>query len=245
MSYLNTPQGKAAAADALPILHGSKKIEELITSMARDTQNIKKVIPYLPAWLREELLSEHMTVECLNFFGDLDKDGNGQLDPQELFAMVLTLANAHKMSCDIAQCKRFTAIFDNSRTGMISKSEFVDFSRFLLIMSYLDSQEGQKVLYLVSQESSRSFGRTNRTECPVGGQLDKDVQDLKAQKEHLAVDCDFYRGRADRLTSENDELHQKLLVLESSFRQMQSKMDEQEVRLRHAEVGVRGSGGAR
>merc|ERR1712083_434033 len=77
---------------------------------------------------------------------DLDKDGNGSLEPEELFPMVLALSNsAHEASLDLAQCKKFTAIFDDAKTGVISKNEFVNFSRFLIIMGYLASQEGKAV----------------------------------------------------------------------------------------------------
>jgi len=233
MSYLHTPEGQEAAADALPVMGGSKKVEELIATMARNRENVKKVIPYLPPWLRQELLSEHFTVECLSFFGDLDKDGNGSLDPKELYPMVLTLANVHRMALDIAQCRRFTAIFDDAGTGVISKSEFVDFSRFLLIMSYLDSQEGQTIISLASQEETARLPP---------GQGGGDAEALQAQNTHLAVDRDFYREKVGRLTTENDDLRQKLAALDSSMRSMQAKVEEQEVRLRHAEVEMSTSG---
>jgi len=235
MSYIHTPEGKEALKDALPIMNGSKKIEELIATMARDRANMKKVIPFLPDWFRQELLSEHFTVECLDFFTDLDQDRNGSLDPKELFPMVLALGNVHHLSLDMAQCRRFAAIFDDAGTGVISKSEFVDFSRFLLIMGFLSSQEGQQLL-------SASLAQAGeRTAQP--GELPP--EDLQAQNTHLALDCEIYQGKAARLESENTDLRQKLGTVEDVLRQMQAKMDEQEIRLRHAEVRMRSSNGLR
>merc|ERR1711976_1160070 len=156
MSYLHTEKGQAACSQALKIMDDSKRVDELIDQMRKDRKQMNKVIPYLPSWLRDDLLSEHFTVECLTFFKDLDKDGNGSLEPDELFPMVLALSNnAHEASLDIAQCKKFTAIFDDAKTGVISKSEFVNFLRFLIIMGYLNSQEGQAVLDRVKKDEKR------------------------------------------------------------------------------------------
>merc|ERR1719382_379918 len=114
MSYLHTEEGKAAAMDALQILNDSQKIEDLISQMSTNRKRMKDIIPHLPDWLQRDLISEHFTLECLSYFEDLDKDGNGHLDPQELFPMVLSLCRAHKYSLDLEQCRRFTAIFDDA-----------------------------------------------------------------------------------------------------------------------------------
>merc|ERR1712003_150550 len=138
-------EGKAAAADALKIMDDSTRISDLISQISKERSQMHKVIPYLPDWLRDDLLSDHFTVECLSFFADLDKDGNGSLEPEELYPMVLALSNSNQQALCMEQCKRFTAIFDDAKSGVISKSEFVNFSRFLIIMGFLESQEGKGV----------------------------------------------------------------------------------------------------
>merc|ERR1712083_952790 len=98
---------------------------------------------------------------------DLDKDGNGSLEPEELFPMVLALSNsAHEASLDLAQCKKFTAIFDDAKTGVISKGEFVNFSRFLIVMGYLNSQEGQVVLDRVKRDDRKEKSAAKKKNAP-------------------------------------------------------------------------------
>merc|ERR1719188_732336 len=115
MSYLHSDEGKMESQEGMQILEDSKRVDELLETMQADRSQLHKVIPYLPDQLREDLLSEHFTVECLEFFKDLDKDGNGSLDPEELYPMILALSNAHESSLDISQCRKFASIFDDSK----------------------------------------------------------------------------------------------------------------------------------
>jgi len=258
MSYLHTSDGKSAAKDALQIMADSKKIEELLVTMEQDRHHINKVIPYLPDWLRDDLLSEHFTLECLTYFQDLDKDGNGSLEPEELFPMVLSLSQAHQQSLDIDQCRRFTAIFDDAKTGVISRSEFVNFSRFLIVMGFLKSQEGQKVAEAAVEGSKRKNGKDAPGQLAIEAAPSSStalaVSPRQRQAEggaaptspaHLQVDCEYYQKKSDKLTAENDELRQRLHRLEELVRKMEDKVDAQDQKLRHAEVDLRASGAMR
>eukprot|EP00439_Symbiodinium_sp_Y106_P077436 s1218_g16.t1 len=113
------------------------------------------VVPFLPQWLRNDLLSERFVTECVTFFQDLDKDKNGTLEPEELFPMVRSMADAHSMALDLDQCKRFSQIFDVNGDGLIELDEFVNFSRFMIVMSFLHSQEGQLTLSIAMEPEAR------------------------------------------------------------------------------------------
>eukprot|EP00913_Durusdinium_trenchii_P028822 g27026.t1 len=80
-------------------------------------------MPYLPGWLRNDLLSEKFVTECIAFFQELDKDQNGTLEPEELFPMVRNMADAHSMALDLGQCQRFASIFDDNGDGLIELDE--------------------------------------------------------------------------------------------------------------------------
>ena len=41
------------------------------------------------------------------------------------------------------RCQEFTKIFDLTGDGVILQSEFLDFGRFLFVVSYLHSEQGQ------------------------------------------------------------------------------------------------------
>merc|ERR1719478_985630 len=113
---------------------------------------MRKVIPYLPEGLRDELLSDVFASTCLEKFKSLDKDGNGSLDPEELYPLILEMTDAHHYALDLEQCKRFTAIFDDEKTGVISKKEFLNFARFMMVMSYLRTEDGQKILAVATEK---------------------------------------------------------------------------------------------
>merc|ERR1711988_174504 len=118
MSYLNSEAGRESATEALMVLEHSERIEDLIKNMEQDKAFYSKVLPYLPVSMQQELASEKFVLECANFFRDLDKDGNGILEPSELFPVVTSMAGAHEMALDIEQCQRFANVFDENGDGL-------------------------------------------------------------------------------------------------------------------------------
>jgi Ca2+-binding EF-hand superfamily protein len=249
MSFIQTEEGKAACQEAMRVMDDSKKVDELIKTMQQDRKQIHQVIPYLPDSLRDDLTSDHFTVECLAFFKELDKDGNGSLDPVELYPMVQSLSNAHESSLDLDQCRQFMAIFDDAKTGVISVEEFVNFARFLIVMAWLRSHEGQEVMALASSDPAPS----RRPEAPVAPSPEHTLPPPPAPTKdetfmpdaHLAVDCEFYREKAEKAAAENETLRGRLSGMEQLVRTLQDKLEEQERRLRHAQVDLRNTGSQR
>jgi len=142
MGYLETEEGNVVQ-DVADVAVGEKKVEELLAMMERDRGAIAKIIPLLPESVYNHLTSDEFVEQCLDRFDDLDKDKNGVLEPNELFPLIIELSEAHPYSIDMAQCERFTAIFDLRGDGVVRIDEFLDFARFLAIMSYMDSEEGK------------------------------------------------------------------------------------------------------
>jgi len=143
MGYLETEQGQCIK-EVADISKGEKKVEELLAMMERDREAIYKIIPLLPEAVFAELTSDDFVAQCTDRFDELDADKNGTLEPAEIFPLIIELSQAHPYSIDLAQCERFTAIFDLRGDGVIRIDEFLDFARFLSIMSYIDSQEGRQ-----------------------------------------------------------------------------------------------------
>mmetsp|Transcript_98061 Transcript_98061/g.211448 ORF Transcript_98061/g.211448 Transcript_98061/m.211448 type:complete len:1157 (-) Transcript_98061:40-3510(-) len=279
MSYLHTDEGRDEAAGALLILQESKKIEELLEILEEDKNDLSKVIPHLPDDMCSQLMSNEFTLQCLEFFDKLDKDGNGSLDHVELYPVVLALSSANEAALDEEQCKRFTAIFDDEGTGVIGKSEFVNFARFLIIMGYLHNGQESGSGGLEADDVMLKAAELSDKLVPDSRPASKDpthhpvvVADQSAQESrllqdalmstgtdrivealvphspphlilpHLAVDAEYYQSKSEKLASENDSLREKLHGLETLMRKMESKMEDQSQRLRHAEVDLRGSG---
>merc|ERR1712232_499150 len=108
------------------------------------------------------------------------------------------MTEAHHLALDLAQCKRFAAIFDDANTGVISRSEFVNFARFLMVMSWLQTEDGQNILELTTvmpETSQQPFNGRNPGAGPTAAHA----------VDHLSVDLDFYQQKADKLERENEE----------------------------------------
>lgn len=206
MSYLHSEEGQVRVAEGLVIMGDSKQIDELIDMLGRQRQDMQKVLAYLPDELRLELLHDHFTVDCLHKFDELDKDGNNQLDPTELYPVLLDMAQAHHLSCDYEQCKRFTEVFDDSRTGMISRSEFVNFARFQFVMSYLHTEDGRKTMQIVAAQLAGGRGGSEE-QALLMAELAPAPGVTPANE---ATSADAYKAKAEQLQRENEELHRRL-----------------------------------
>merc|ERR1712176_1643878 len=108
-----------------------------------DRDAVHKVVPLLPKDIYDELVSDKFITDCHERFVRLDKDKTGVLRPHELGEVVIELSSAHPYSVTQDQCKRFTKIFDLHGDGVLRPDEFLDFARFLCIMSYLHTEKGQ------------------------------------------------------------------------------------------------------
>lgn len=218
MSFLHSQEGRERTASGLRVMADSKKIEELLVMLNRDHRHMHKVVPYLPDWLKEELLDESFAVTCLERFSELDEDNNGYLEPAELFDMIISMTSCHPSALDLVQCERFTAIFDNEGKGVISQKEFVHFARFLMVMGFLQTEDGEKTLELFHRDASRA-GASQMEEY-----------------HEAAESSDRERARAERLAQENDQLLNRIGTLEQTLQQMSDKLERQEERLKSVEA---------
>lgn len=235
MSYMETPEGRQKMNDGIAIMDSACQIDDLLEVLKKDRRDMRKVIPYLPDALRNELLGNEFTNQCLATFKSLDKDGNGSLDPEELYPIILDMTNAHKYALDMDQCKKFTDIFDDERTGVISQKEFVNFARFLMVMSYLGTEDGKKTLAVATSDAAEA-----KQQARASKQI-KDTQGAatgSSDVKHMAVDLDFYKKKSDKLTKENDALRDKQFRMEDTIRRLENRVEDQEQRLRHAELDL-------
>ncbi|CAE8730509.1 unnamed protein product, partial [Polarella glacialis] len=142
MSFMETPEGWAAQRDA-EVAKSNRSVEELLAKMEKDRDSVHKVMPLLPKDVYEHLISDAFVKDCTETFEGLDEDKSGTLQPEELFPMVIALSEAHPYGVTMDQCARFTAIFNIRGDGVLRQDEYLDFARFICIMSYLNSAEGK------------------------------------------------------------------------------------------------------
>jgi len=223
MSYLNSEAGRESATEALMVLEHSERIEDLIKNMEQDKAFYSKVLPYLPVSMQQELASEKFVLECANFFRDLDKDGNGVLEPSELFPVVTSMADAHQMALDIEQCQRFANVFDEDGDGLINMDEFVFFSRFMIVMTFLNSQDGQLALDISLQDEASKLNPPPKTTPEP-----EDAFPLADAVAMAAQDSIFFEDKSNKLAAENEEMRERMRHLEEMVLKMQQSMGEQE-----------------
>jgi len=231
MNYMGTDEGRKKMSDGLQIMDSSHQVDELLEILKRGRKDMQKVFPYLPGDLRAELLSPDFTENCLIKFKDLDKDSNGSLDPLELYPVIIDMAGAHEFALDAEQCKTFTAIFDDARTGVISQSEFVNFARFLMVMSYLQTEDGRTRLAIASADEREAKQELPQTTAPAAAE--------SSEMKHMSVDLAYFQNKADKLTGENEDLRSQMFRMEDTIRRLETRMEEQDQRLRHAELDLR------
>jgi len=227
---MKSEEGRHEFAQGLQILSGSRQIEDLIQKLHQDRHHIREIIPYLPDELQEEILGEKFTLSCLDRFRELDKDNSGTLEPAELFPIIMEMTKAHHLALDMDQCERFTAIFDDAQTGFISQKEFVNFARFLMVMCFLQTEEGTL--------SSWQQLPTIPEEAPLQMALQGSAPVSPQSVGHLSVDVDFYQQKSEKLAKENADQRARLLQMEERMRAMEDRMEMQENKLRHAAIDM-------
>merc|ERR1719160_2054058 len=68
--------------------------------------------------------------------------------------MILQLSNSHHLALTMDHCLEFVDLFDTKRNGVITPQEYVNFARFMMILAYLETEEGQDVVVVAEMEAS-------------------------------------------------------------------------------------------
>mmetsp|Transcript_29901 Transcript_29901/g.68937 ORF Transcript_29901/g.68937 Transcript_29901/m.68937 type:complete len:1138 (-) Transcript_29901:118-3531(-) len=282
MSYLREHEGEDFVAEATSIYHGDKKIQDLLDLLEHDRHQVRKVIPYCPLDLQDYILSEEFVMECVDKFTFLDKDKNGRLYPAELFPVICEMAGAHSLAIDADQCVRFCTVWDEGGTGYLNMHEFVSFARFVMVLGFLKTEDGQKILAEVSStpdlrsqadpldggreispadgaawETTQVYGGTSGSAAAgfdlvprpngagsgdqAGFRGTRSRGAANPEVDHLNVDKDFYQRKVERLNEENESLRLSMRNQEESIRRLERLVEEQDFRLRHAEVELKAS----
>jgi len=121
------------------------RIDALLDVLRTKAENIGDIVPFLPDDLKKELMSEEFRKMCMKEFKEMDQDFSGVLEPKELMPLVMNMAEAHQFALTEEHCVKFVDIFDSKRNGVLTLSEFITFVRFMLVMAYLDTEDGRIV----------------------------------------------------------------------------------------------------
>lgn len=192
------------------------QINKMLEVMHQDVLSVKKAFgklsnsPHIPDWLRETLNDESFVLQCNGQFDDLDVDGSGSLTPDELFPLIVQLASSNPLAVTLEHCERLTAIFDEDKNGVISRVEFVELTRFIFFIMWLENQDqGQEM----QEPSLEEYMR-------IEDMLDMMAAGVSAVKKHM--------GRITNCPELPPWLHD-LLVSESFVLACQSQFDDLDV----------------
>jgi len=168
-------------------------VNQMLDILSSDVAAIKKEYsrimssPQTPDWLKETLLTEEFGAECQKYFDMYDVDGNGFLSPDELFPIVQDLSQVHPVNITEEHCKKLIVIFDEAKNGVISRSEFANLVKFVLIIKWLEDTQEQKAAQ--PQQSSVPSGSPVKETLPeleaTNKQLMETQKTLQAVQEQL------------------------------------------------------------
>eukprot|EP00747_Dinoflagellata_sp_TGD_P051325 gnl/TRDRNA2_/TRDRNA2_147274_c0_seq1.p1 gnl/TRDRNA2_/TRDRNA2_147274_c0~~gnl/TRDRNA2_/TRDRNA2_147274_c0_seq1.p1 ORF type:complete len:736 (+),score=136.44 gnl/TRDRNA2_/TRDRNA2_147274_c0_seq1:79-2208(+) len=213
------------------IAHGHRQIEDLIMRLRDGAESMAQVVPFLPQDMKDELTSDEFCVACMEGFSKMDRDGNGVLDEHEFIPLLIGMTDAHPYSLTEDLANHFIDIFDIERNGVITRKEFLRFARFMMVLAWLETDEGQRCLQAWEGDMGSTgygFGASASAEA--------------THVNHLSVDVDHFKTKADRLESDNEALRSRMQSLEASMRKMEAKIQDQEVSRRHLEVELKAVG---
>merc|ERR1719456_22221 len=125
-------------------MEDEKMVEEFIAMLEEDRALIHEVLPKIQdEQLKAFLSSEPFREDTARRFQELDKERKGFLRPDELYPVIIQLCrqNGVPLTITLEHCERFSKLFDRDANGVVDQLEFLDFATFLIIMSYLSSQD--------------------------------------------------------------------------------------------------------
>jgi len=253
MGFMQTEEGQLVV-NQVELVQASEGVEEFLATLEKDREAVHKVIPLLPKEVYSEITSDAFSLSCHERFMELDKAGAGVLKPEQLYEVVADLSSVIPGAVTQEQCERFTSIFDIHQNGVLCMDEFLDFTRFLCVMSYLHSEEGKekctnalaimedskRVDDLVTMSSDRSqvHKPAPALDPSIGAAAGSDRANPRDSEELPDTEVQLYKDRAARLSEENAALKSRMERMESLMQRMEGRMEEQDQRLRQTEVDL-------
>jgi Ca2+-binding EF-hand superfamily protein len=124
-------------------IEGELRVHGMLDMVRQDKKAVGRlsVNPMLPPWMLEQFADPSFQAQCEAHFDKLDRNKDGSLCAAEIVPVIVELSQEHPIAITEEHCKHFIEIFDASKTGVLSKSEFADFVKFIFMMQWAEQAE--------------------------------------------------------------------------------------------------------
>merc|ERR1719482_2228604 len=156
-------------------IEDEERVYDELEQLSKSRQMVAKVMDKLPGWVTEMINGPDFTEHCAEMFTRIDADGNGVLDAQELYPLIVELLNEHPISVTEMHCQEFVEMFDNTGRGVIGKDDFKDFVKFTLAYEAMLMDPELREAALAAQGEERRKRLTAVHEAPEEEPEDEEV----------------------------------------------------------------------
>ena len=129
--------------DSTPLVElDRQRVAARVRATLDDAAAWPQLVPLLPLDVRQWLLDVRFAARSM--FAELDADGSGDLSPDELYPLLVQLADAAAVPWAVTweHCTAFTAVFDAGGTGALELDDFADLAHFVLGMAWVRENLG-------------------------------------------------------------------------------------------------------
>jgi len=209
MSFLHTEDGRNTVHGGIHLMDNSFKVDDLRAMLRMDPRTLQQALECMPGWIRNELEGEQFDTFWTEQFEELDAGESGRLEHRRLSDAVMAHPVAQYVGMDTEQYVRHAAIFDDTGFGVITKAECPDFVRFVLVLAFLESQDGRERLEVPVQEQHGTS-----TSLPPADNLG-----IALHTRSICANLEHYRIQAARLELENEAQREHIMRIEVALRQ--------------------------
>merc|ERR1719265_713878 len=135
MQYLDTRAN--AMSEEMAIIEGELRVDDLLDMMQMDRTQVRKqfgrasLCPDIPVELQEFMGSDEFKKKCEDRFDALDANKDGTLSADELYPVLIEISQESPMSITFEHCVRFMEMFDDSKSGNMTRTDFFEFAKFM------------------------------------------------------------------------------------------------------------------
>jgi len=124
------------------IKEGTVRVHDMITTLAEDKQAMDAAQQELPAWLLETFEDPSFSISTNQEFDSLDANQSGFLSPDQIAPILVKLSQEHPASITRDHCVRLVSLFDVEGTGVISRDDYAELVRFIMVMTWIQDEKG-------------------------------------------------------------------------------------------------------